>query len=245
MLLRLFIVSLIVTASGCVSNLFSETVKLVNGKAIVGDLIKVAAETVSVESKGEEVVIRKDRIQSIVFQEYVEDVNKEEAVSPDALTPKEMHKTKRYAIGFEVAQDADQKLDPFGLSIYIQHIWDSGVGFQANLGVYGADVDSYHTLGHVNYTIPVILHYHFFRDSVIRPFAGIGVSRSQYTSEKWWGMSDWARKEKKGYSPLADIGFAFGGDSPLQVVVNMKYFVSLYTSKANMLTAGVGVSINW
>lgn len=195
--------------------------------AASGCISSLSSETVSTDSKSEVILVN------------------------GGLRQSDAHKHRRSALGVESVQDADPRLNPDGLSIYAQHVWGSGIGLQANLGVYSAEVEEDYGVITVNirYTFPVVLNYHFYRGSLISPFAGIGVSRSVYASGKWVekeaGVWKKERKVKNGFSPLMDLGIAFGGDSPIQLILNMKYFTSLYKSKANMLTAGAGVSINW
>jgi len=115
-------------------------------------------------------------------------------------------------------------------------VWKSGLGIQANLGRYiGVEKEGRRTKRSVAYSLPLIVNIHLSRESIISPFAGIGVVFNEYK----------VNNIKTGVSPLADIGFVLGGDSPMRVVCNLKYFINLYSSKANMLTGGIGVSINW
>ncbi len=155
------------------------------------------------------------------------------------LTRGKVPKIKHYGIGIGYGQDLSVE-DSLSLSLYLDYVSDSGLGWQINMAFYGRTSELVDTC----YYFPTIMKYQFQKASGISPYIGIGLS---------YGWNDYLHgsnhscvfEEWEGLVPVFCGGVTFFSNSPVQLTCDGKYFLNPDLSKASGFFLSGLVSINW
>lgn len=148
-------------------------------------------------------------------------------------------KIKHYGIGIGYGQDLSAD-DSLSLSLYLDYVSDSGLGWQINLAVYrkfSGSLDS-------GFSFPVVIKYQLQKASRISPYFGIGLSYG------WCDYLDCSNhpylvEEWEGFVPVFCEGITFFSNSSIQLTCDGKYFLNPDLSKASAFFLSGLVSVNW
>ncbi|MBI4655412.1 MAG: hypothetical protein HY746_01570 [Elusimicrobia bacterium] len=221
---------------------FCEAILLNDGTTVYGTLKGASGGVISVNTSDGEIILTSDQITTITFTDVLFD-------SPRNVYGKKKSDKKHYSIGIQYAGNMDNKFDAgVGFSLYIQHIWDSGLGIQTNLGFYSAEtgaIKSGETDIEVGYLFPIILKYRLSNSASVEPFVGIGLSYGNYESSNYIGFMNYEEDSGSGLSPLLNASIVLGANSPFHLVLDLKYFINSHTSKGNALFRGISMAISW
>jgi len=148
-------------------------------------------------------------------------------------------KIKHYGIGIGYGQDLSAD-DSLSLSLFLDYVSDSGLGWQTNLAVYRRSSGSLDS----SFSFPVVIKYQLQKASRISLYFGIGLSYG------WCDYLDCSNhpylvEEWEGFVPVFCEGITFFSNFPVQLTCDGKYFLNPDLSKASAFFLSGLVSVNW
>ena len=146
-------------------------------------------------------------------------------------------KIKHYGIGIGYGQDLSVE-DSLSLSLYLDYVSDSGLGWQINMAFYGTSSESKDSC----FYFPVVIKYQLQKASGISPYFGIGLS---YGWCDGWSTYPYPVEEWEGFVPVFCGGITLFSNSPVELTCDGKYFLNPHFSKASAFFLSGLVSLNW
>jgi hypothetical protein len=148
-------------------------------------------------------------------------------------------KIRHYGIGIGYGQDLSAD-DSLSLSLFLDYVSDSSLGWQINLAFYGTSSESLES----SFSFPVVIKYQLQKASGISPYCGIGLSYGWYDYFDWSGYP-YEFEKWDGIVPVFCGGINLFSNSPVELTCDGKYFLNPALSKASAFFLSILASLDW